>query len=79
MTLASPPVLAAFEPALSALPTVLQTDASRLYGVAYAILQDHGGGRFRLVQCGSRFLTDTKTRYATIEVDLLTVVWTMSK
>ncbi|XP_045127688.1 uncharacterized protein LOC123514109 [Portunus trituberculatus] len=36
--LASPPVLAAFDPAL---PTTLQTDASRLYGLGYALLQDH--------------------------------------
>ncbi|XP_045135677.1 uncharacterized protein LOC123518742 [Portunus trituberculatus] len=33
MALASPPVLAAFDPAL---PTTLQTDASRLYGLGYA-------------------------------------------
>ncbi|XP_045122967.1 uncharacterized protein LOC123511049 [Portunus trituberculatus] len=32
-----------------------------------------------LVQCGSRFLTDAETRYATIELELLAVVWAMSK
>ena len=74
--LSSPPVLAPFDPAL---PTALQTDASRLYGLGYALLQDHGGGQFRLVQCGSRFLTDTETRYATIELELLAVVWAMKK
>ncbi|XP_050706255.1 uncharacterized protein LOC126991577 [Eriocheir sinensis] len=74
--LSSPLVLATFNPAL---PTTLQTDASRLYGVGYALLQDHGGGKFRLVQCGSRFLTDTEIRYATIEMELLAVVWAMSK
>ncbi|XP_045114017.1 uncharacterized protein LOC123506168 [Portunus trituberculatus] len=76
MALASPPVLAAFDPAL---PTTLQTDASRLYGLGYALLQDHGGGQQRLVQCGSRFLTDTETRYATIELEMLAVVWAMGK
>ena len=74
--LSSPPILATFDPAL---PTVLQTDASRLYGVGYALLQDHGGGHFLLVQCGSRFLTDAETRYATIELELLAAVWAMSK
>lgn len=74
--LSNPPVLAAFDPDL---PTALQTDASRLYGLGYALLQDHGGGHFRLVQCGSRFLTDTETRYATIELELLAVVWAMKK
>ena len=74
--LASPPVLAAFDPAF---PTTLQTDASRLHGLGYALLQDHGGGQQRLIQCGSRFLTDAETRYATIELELLAVVWAMGK
>ena len=74
--LSSPPVLASFDPAL---PTVLQTDASRLYGLGYVLLQDHGAGQFRLIQCGSRFLTDAETRYATIELELLAVVWAMAK
>ncbi|XP_068235531.1 uncharacterized protein [Palaemon carinicauda] len=55
------------------------TDASRLYGIGYALLQDHSNGRLRLVQCGSRFLTDAESRYATIELELLAVVWAMSK
>ena len=74
--LSSPPVLATFDPAL---PTILQTDASRLYGLGYALLQDHGGGKLHLVQCGSRFLTDAETRYATIELELLAAVWAMFK
>lgn len=74
--LSQPPVLATFD---AALPTILQTDASRLYGLGYVLLQDHGGGRTRLVQCGSRFLTDAETRYATIELELQAVVWAMSK
>ncbi|XP_076044716.1 uncharacterized protein LOC143027329 [Oratosquilla oratoria] len=74
--LSSPPVLAPFDPAL---PAVLQTDASRLYGIGYALLQDHGQGHLRLVQCGSRFLTDAETRYATIELEMLAVTWATSK
>lgn len=76
MVLLQPPVLAHFDPAL---PVILQTDASRLHGIGYALLQDHGQGRTRLIQCGSRFLTDAETRYATIELELLAVVWAMSK
>lgn len=73
----SPPVLASFDPDL---PTILQTDASRLYGIGHALLQDHGGRHMRLVQCGSGFfLTDAETRYATIELELLAVVWAVSK
>lgn len=74
--LSSPPVLASFDPAL---PVILQTDASRLYGIGYALLQDHGNGRLRLVQCGSRFLADAETRYATIELEMLAVCWAMAK
>ena len=74
--LANPPVLAPFDPAL---PTYLQTDASRLYGVGYALLQDHGAGHLRLVQCGSHFLADAETRYAVIELEMLAVSWALSK
>lgn len=62
--LASSPVLAMFN---LQLPTILQMDVSRLYSISYALLQDHGGGHLWLVQCGSRFLTDTETHYTTIE------------
>ena len=61
------------------LPLTLQTDFSRLNSIEYALLQDHGGGHFRLIQCGSRFLTATNTHYATIELELLAAVWTMHK
>ena len=72
----SPPVLATFDPAL---PSVLQTNASRLYGLGYTLLQDQGGEELRFIQCGSRFRTDTGTRYATIKLELLAVVWAMTK
>ena len=75
-TLSSPPVLANFDPAL---PTILLMDASRLHGIGYALLQEHGGGQLQLVQCGSRFLTDTEACYATIELELLAVTWAASK
>ncbi|KAG0721036.1 Retrovirus-related Pol polyprotein from transposon opus [Chionoecetes opilio] len=73
--LSSTPVLAHFDPAL---PTVLQTDASRLKGLGYALLQRHGT-KLRLVHCGSRFLSDTETRCAVVELELLAVVWAMRK
>lgn len=72
----SPPVLAPFDPDL---PVILQTDASRLNGLGYALLQDHGRGCLCLVQCGSRFLADAETRYATIELEMLAVAWAISK
>jgi len=45
--LSQPPILAHFDPALK---TILQTDASHLYGVGYALLQEHNPGEWRLVQ-----------------------------
>ena len=73
--LVSPPVLAYFD---YNLPTMLQTDASKLKGLGYALLQQHGN-EWKLVQCQSRFLTDTETRYATVELEMLACVWAMRK
>lgn len=73
--LTSTPTLAIFDPSL---PTALHTDASRLYGIGFALLQKHGE-KWRLIQCGSRFLTDAETRYATIELELVAAVWGMQK
>ena len=75
VALSSPPVLAHFDPSL---PTMLQTDAARLKGLGYALLQRHGD-HWRLVQCGSRFLSDTESRYAMVELELLAVVWALKK
>ena len=74
--LSSPPILAHFNPSLN---TMLQTDASRLHGVGYALLQEYESGRWRLVQCGSRFLADVEVRYSCIELELVGVVWGMTK
>ncbi|ROT64574.1 hypothetical protein C7M84_017480 [Penaeus vannamei] len=40
--------------------------------------KEHGHGQLRLVQCGSRFLTD-ESRYATIELEMLAASWAMGK
>lgn len=74
-TLISPPILAHYDPAL---PTMLQTDASRLHGFGFVLLQRHNEV-WRLVQCGSRFVTNTESRYAMIELELGAVFWAMRK
>ncbi|XP_042213043.1 uncharacterized protein LOC121860084 [Homarus americanus] len=71
--LSTTPLLTHFDPAL---PTVLQTDASRLKGVGYA-LQQQQGEKWRVIQCGSRFLSDAEARYAVLELELVTAVWAM--
>ena len=73
--LCSPPVLAPFDPRL---PTTLQTDASRLKRLGFALLQKHGD-TWKITQAGSRFTTDTESRYAMVELELLAVVWAIRK
>lgn len=73
--LSSPPVLAHYDPKLA---TKLLTDASKLYGLGYALTQEHPEG-WRIVQCGSRYLSDAETRYATCEIELLAVQWAIHK
>ena len=75
VALTSPPILAYFNPSL---PTVLQTDASRLNGLGFALLQKNKDG-WKLIKCGSRFLSDTESRYATIEQEMLAIVWATRK
>ena len=53
--------------------TALHTDASRLNGLGYVLLQKHGE-EWKLIQCGSRFLTDTVSRYSMVELELLAII-----
>ncbi|KAK3868203.1 hypothetical protein Pcinc_026391 [Petrolisthes cinctipes] len=73
--LVSPPVLAFYDPTL---PTMLQTDASKRNGFGFVLLQRHGE-IWKLVQCGSRFLADTESRYAVVELELAAVCWAVKK
>ena len=73
--LTAPPVLAHFDPLAD---TELKTDASKKHGVGYGFTQIQQGVR-RLIQCGSRFLTDTESRYSATEIELCAVKWAMKK
>ena len=66
----------AFDPALS---TELLTDASRLKGVGYALIQRETSGKIRLIACGSRSLTPAQRNYATIELECMAIVWAVAK
>ena len=68
-------VIAHYDPSK---PTALHTDASRRKGLGYALLQKHAD-KWRLIQCGSRFLTETESRYAMVELELLAATWAMEK
>ena len=55
--------------------TALLTDASRLHGLGYALIQYDENRILRLVQCGSRSLLPAESRYATIELECLAIQW----
>ena len=63
-----------FDPTL---PVTVLTDVSRLYGL-YA-LGHNINGRFKLVSCGSKSLTPTQQRYATMELECLEVYFAIDK
>ena len=60
------------------LPVTILTDASRLHGLGYAT-GHFVDGRFRIVACGSKSLTPTQQRYATIELKCLGVHFAVDK
>ena len=71
--LTSPPVLKQFDPSLV---TALHNDTSKKNGLGYALIQRHPCG-WRLIQCGSRFVTDTESRYAMVELEMKGVEWAL--
>jgi len=76
--LTAPPILAPFDPAAE---TFLMSDASRKNGLGYALMQRIPGQtkQWKLIQCGSRFVTDTESRYAMVELELRAAHWAMKK
>jgi transposase InsO family protein len=61
------------------LPTELLTDASRLYGFGFALVQKEPEGALRLIQCGSCALTPAQKNYATIELEASAILWATVK
>ena len=74
--LCSPMVVQPFDVNLQ---TELLTDASRLHGLGFALLQREPNGKHRMIHCGSCSLTPCQTRYATIELECLAIVWAIEK
>ena len=74
--LSSAPTMAFYDPKR---PTSLATDASRLRGLGFVLRQAQPDGTWRVIQAGSRFLSDAETRYATIELEALAVAWAIKK
>ena len=54
-----------FDPSL---PVQLLTDASRQHGLGYALCQPCPDGSISIITCGSKALSPTQQRYATVEL-----------
>ena len=61
-----------FDPSL---PVQLLTDASRQHGLGYALCQPCSDGSISIITCGSKALTPTQQRYATVELECLGILW----
>ena len=73
--LTSEMVVTHFDPTL---PVTELADASHLHGLGYA-LGHYIDGRFKLVSCGSKSLTPTQQRFATIKLECLAVYFAIDK
>ncbi|PCJ22642.1 MAG: hypothetical protein COA94_08945, partial [Rickettsiales bacterium] len=62
----------------TALRTEILTDASRLHGLGYALVQRNEDDSLRLIQCGSRSLLPAESRYATNELEALAIAWAIT-
>ena len=61
------------------LPLQLLTDASRLKGLGYALVQKDHKGQIRVISCGSRSLTSAERNYAVCELECLAIEWAINK
>ncbi len=57
----------------------LLTDASRLKGFGYALVQFDSSDRMSLIRCGSHSLKETEQHYATVELECLAITWAISE
>jgi len=74
--LSSPMILHYYDPNK---PTELHTDASRLYGLGYALIQRNNRNHPLLIECGSRSLKPAEKNYATVELEALAVRYAVDK
>jgi hypothetical protein len=53
------------------IPQALHVDASRLFGLVFILKQEDADGNWRMVQAGSRYLSDVESRYSMIKLECL--------
>ena len=59
-------------------PVQLLTDASRQYGLGFALCQ-YVNEKPVIIMCGSKSLSPTQSQYATVELECLGIVWAIHK
>lgn len=74
--LSSPAILAQYDPARS---IRLETDAAQSKGLGYALWQQQKDRSWRLLQCGSRIVSDAESRYSATEIELKAVAFAVEK
>lgn len=74
--LTNPRILAQYDPEK---PVCLETDAAQSRGMGYALWQQQKDKTWRLMQCGSRAVSDTEARYSATEIELQAVVHAVEK
>ena len=63
----------------STLPTTIVTDASKLHGMGFVLMQTLKGGQTAMIQCGSRTFTQAEKNYAPIEQECLAIQWSIER
>ena len=74
--LTRPQHLNPFDPSL---PTELLTDASRLFGLGFILIQRRDDGTMSIIQCGSCSLLPSQRRWAVVELEALGVMYAVQK
>ena len=59
--------------------TSLHVVASRLHGLGFVLKQRQEGNSWRMVCAGSRYLSETESRYTMIEIEMLGITWAIGK
>ena len=75
-TLSSPRILTSYD---RLRPLRLEIDAAQSRGLGMALWQQQEDGQLRLLQCASRHITETESRYSANEIELLAVTWAVQK
>ena len=73
--IASDQILKPYDPSLKA---ELYCDASRL-ALGFVLVQKSPQGQIRVIQCGSKSLDDTQSRYSIIELEMLSILFAVNK